>query len=319
MATMTTGTNAQMLWSYYNRNLLETLYKKLQMYPLGEKTTLPETYGTEVKWLRYQRLNAATTPLTQGVPPSETSINTFNVTATINQYGAFIRYSDLLKATAIDRVTGANEVLAQQGAETIDTVIINELDGSTIPNQFANNKPNLANTGSTDVLTAKELLKAVITLKKNSVGTHTGNDYVSVIASACSGDVQNDTNIGSWVDLNKYIDPSKMRPFNGEMGKVYGCRILESQNISSTNVGTLGGATVYANYVFGSQCFGVVLLDGKSVEQFVKETGSAGSLDPINQVGTIGWKAKGFAAKYLGGSAVGTSDLGVRIRAGTQF
>lgn len=316
---MTTGTNPAMLWEYYNRNLLETLYKKLQFYPLGEKTNMPETYGTQAKWLRYQRLNSATTPLTQGVPPSETSINTFNVTATINQYGAFIRYSDLLKATAIDRIEGANKVLAEQGAETIDTVIINELDGSTIPNQFANNKPNLANTGATDVMTAKEILKAVVTLKKNLVGPHTGSDYVSVIHSACTGDVQNDTNIGSWVDLNKYIEPSKMRPFTGEMGKVYGCRVLESQNISSTTAGTLGGATVYANYVLGSQCFGVVLLNGKSVEQFVKETGSAGSLDPINQVGTIGWKAKGFAAKYLGGAAVGTSDLGVRVRAGSQF
>lgn len=316
---MTTGTNAQMLWDYYSRNLLETLYKKLQMYPLGEKTTLPETYGTQAKWLRYQRLNAATTPLTQGVPPTETSINTFNVTANISQYGAFIRYSDLLKATAIDRVEGANEVLAQQASETIDTIIINELDGSTIPNQFANNKPNLANTGATDVMTAKEALKAVVTLKKNFVGPHTGNDYIGVIASPCTGDLQNDTNIGSWVDLNKYIDPSKMRPFNGEMGKVYGCRLLESNNMSSTNVGTLTNATVYANYVLGRQCFGVVLLDGKSVEQYVKETGSAGSLDPLNQVASIGWKSKGFAAKYLGGAAVGTSDLGVRIRAGTQY
>lgn len=289
------------------------------MYPLGEKTTLPETYGTQAKWLRYQRLPAATTPLTQGIPPTETSINTFNVTANINQYGTYIRYTDLLKATSIDRIEGANEVLAQQGAETIDSVILSELDGSTIPNQFANGKTSLATTGSTDVMTAKEILKAVITLKKNLVGPHTGNDYVGVVASACIGDIQNDTNVGSWVDLNKYIEPSKMRPFNNEMGKVYGCRILESQNITSTNIGTLLGATVYANYVIGSQCYGVVLLDGKSVEQFIKEPGSAGSVDPLNQIGTIGWKAKGFAAKYLGGSAVGTSDLGVRIRAGSQF
>jgi len=319
MATMTTISNPSMLWLFYSKTLLETLYKTLQFYPLGEKTNLPAGMGKQAKWLRYQRLAAATTPLTEGVPPTETAINTYNVTADIRQYGAYIRYSDELKLTAIDRIQGAYEVLAQQGAETLDSIIISELDGSTIPNQFANGKTSLATTGSTDVLTAKEILKSVITLKKAFVGPHTGNDYVGVIHSACSGDVQNDTNVGSWVDLNKYIDPSKMRPFNGEMGKVYGCRLLESQNLTSTTSGTLGSTTVYANYVLGSKCFGVVNLDGKSVEQFVKETGSAGAVDPLNQVGTVGWKAVGFAAKYLGGAAVGTSDLGVRIRAGSQF
>lgn len=291
----------------------------LQLYPLGVKTSLPKGYGTQVKWVRYSRLNASTTPLTEGVPPTETNLVTTNVTATVSQYGDFVKITDLLDMTAIDDVVkGALERLGKQGALTIDTLCRDELDGS-LPNQFCNNKTSLATTGVNDVFTAKEALKGVITLKKDLVGPHTGNDYIIVAHSAALGDMMNDTNIGSWVDLNKYIEPSKMRPFNGELGKVYGARVLESQNISSTTTGTLGGARVYSNLLLGSECFGVVNLDSEAVKTFVKPQGSAGSLDPLDQVGTVGWKALGFVAKYLGGTSAGTSDLGVRIRGGSAF
>lgn len=316
---MTTTTNAANLYLYYSKKLLTVLWETLQLFPLGMKTNLPKGFGTQVKWLRYSKLNAATTPLVEGVPPSDTNLTSQNVTATVSQYGNFVKISDLLETVAIDPIVdSALDLLGKQGALTLDTLIRNELD-TNMPNQFANNKASLATTGSSDVMTAKEILKGVVTLKKNLVGPHTGNDYVAVISSPSIGDMQNDTNIGSWVDLQKYIDPGKMRPFNGELGKVYSCRLLESQNISSTTSGTLGGATVYSNLLIGEECFGVVMLDGRSVQTFVKPVGSAGSLDPLNQVGTVGWKALGFVAKYLGGVANGTADRGLRIRAGSAF
>lgn len=319
MATMTTSTNSANLHLYYSKKLLSVLYEQLQLFPLGMKTNLPKGEGKQVKWLRYSKLSAATTALTESVPPTETSLTSQNVTATVAQYGNFVKISDLLETTAIDPVVdSALEILAKQGSLTIDTLIRDELD-SNLPNQFANSKANLAATGSSDVLTAKEILKAVITLRKNLVGPHTASDYVAVISPASSGDMQNDTNVGSWVDLNKYTDSNVSKAFNGEIGKVYGCRIMWSHNISSTTSGTLGSATVYSNLVLGEEPFGVVMLDGKSVQTFVKPVGSAGSLDPINQVGTVGWKSLGFVAKYLGGSSNGTADRGLRIRAGSSF
>lgn len=317
MSTMTTGTNSANLYYYYNKKLLTVFDQVLQMVPLGIKTAIPQGMGTLVKWLSYVRLNAATTPLVEGVPPTEENLTTFNITATVQQYGGWVKISDLLEQTAIDPVVdSALERLGKQGALTLDTLVLNEL-GSNLPNQFANNKPSLITTGSGDVLTSKEVLKAVVTLKKAFVYPHTGNDYVSVVHSACAGDMMNDTNIGSWVDLNKYIDPASKRPFNGELGKVFGCRVLESQNIQSTTTGTLGGATVYSNVVLGDECFGVVSLDKSNVQTFVKPQGSAGSADPINQVGTVGWKALGFAAKYLGGGS--GPDRGIQIRAGSAY
>jgi N4-gp56 family major capsid protein len=316
---MTTITNPQGVHTFYSKKLLSVLEQRLQMYALGVKAVLPRNSGNMIQWLRYQRLAPATTPLVEGIPPTENQLIQNSVIAAIQEYGDFVKISDLLEATAIDPVVeSALEHLGRQGALTLDTIIINELV-TTLPAQYANNKTSLATVGSSDVFTAKEILKGVITLKKNLVGPMVDDDYIVVAHSASLGDLMNDTNVGSWVDLNKYFDAAAKRPLKGELGKTYGARILESQNIPFTNVGTLGGATVYSNILLGEDAFGVVQLDGKSVQTFVKPVGSAGSLDPLNQVGTVGWKVLGFAAKYMGGVANGTSDLGVIIYSGSQF
>lgn len=319
MGTNTTATlPANLPSEYYRKVLLTVMDETLQFYPLGEKTSLPKNSGKVVKWLIYTKLSDATTALVEGVPPTDTALTTTNVTATVSQYGAYTKISDLLEATAIDPVVkSAMERMAKQASKTIDTLCRNELD-SNLPNQFANGKANLAATGSNDVLTSKEFLKAVITLQKNSVDPNTGSDYIGIIHPANKGDLMNDTNIGSWVDLNKYMDPGSKRAFNGEAGKVFETRILISQNISSTTSGTLGSATVYSCPVLGIEAFGVVSLDNKTVETFQKPAGSAGALDPLNQVGTVGWKSLGFVPKYLG-AVGGAADRGVRIRCGTAF
>lgn len=319
MATMTTITNPQGVHTYYSKKLLKTLELRLQLYRLGVKAVLPRNSGNIIQWMRYARLAVATTPLVEGVPPTENQLVQTNITAPIQEYGDYVKISDLLEATAFDPVVdSALEHLARQGAETLDTIIVNELV-TQLPAQYANNKTSLATVGVNDVFTAKEILKAVITLKKNLVGPMTDDEYVAIVHSASLGDLMNDTNVGSWVDLNKYFDAAAKRPLKGEVGKTYGTIILESQNIPSTVTGTLGGARVYSNIVLGEDAFGVVQLDGKSVQTFVKPVGSAGSLDPLNQVGTVGWKVLGFAAKYMGGVANGTADLGVIIYSGSQF
>ena len=319
MATNTTSTmSANLPSEYYRKVLLAVMDETLQFYPLGLKCPLPKNSGKVAKWLIYSKLSAATTALVEGVPPSDTALTTGNATATVAQYGSYTKISDLLEATAIDPVVkSAMERMGKQGALTIDTLCRNELT-TNLPNQFANGKASLAATGANDVMTAKEFLKAAITMKKNSVGPHTGQDYIAVVHSANLGDIMNDTNIGSWVDLNKYIEPGAKRAFVGEAGKVYSVRILESQNVSSTTSGTLSSATVYACPVLGEEAFGVVSLDSKNISTFVKPAGSGGSLDPLDQVGTVGWKALGFVPKYLG--AVNSApDRGVQIRAGSAY
>lgn len=86
----------------------------------------------------------------------------------------------------------------------------------------------------------------------------------------------------------------------GENGEAY---ILCSESVSSSiapgmrvypGEGAAGGLPVHATLVIGRDAYGVT--DPKSnLETIVKALGSAGSADPLNQRGTMGWKCHHLA------------------------
>lgn len=53
----------------------------------------------------------------------------------------------------------------------------------------------------------------------------------------------------------------------------------------------MSGRDVYATLVFGDNAFGTTSITGGGLEHIVKQLGSAGSADPLNQRASVGWKA----------------------------
>jgi N4-gp56 family major capsid protein len=51
------------------------------------------------------------------------------------------------------------------------------------------------------------------------------------------------------------------------------------------------GRDVYAAMVFGVNEYGTTEITGGGLELIVKQLGSAGTCDPLNQRATVGWKA----------------------------
>lgn len=59
----------------------------------------------------------------------------------------------------------------------------------------------------------------------------------------------------------------------------------------AANAGALG-RSVYCTLVIGENAYGVIDINGSgSIEHIIKQLGSAGTSDPINQRATVGWKA----------------------------
>jgi len=56
------------------------------------------------------------------------------------------------------------------------------------------------------------------------------------------------------------------------------------------------GIDVYATLIFGANAYGVTEIEGGGLETIVKQLGSGGSADPLNQRATVGWKATRCAA-----------------------
>lgn len=72
---------------------------------------------------------------------------------------------------------------------------------------------------------------------------------------------------------------------------------------SYSTVGSVSAAAtpVYNNFIIGQEAYGVVNLGSENGEFYVKPLGSAGSADPLNQRGSVGWQLP-FAARILNDS-----------------
>jgi N4-gp56 family major capsid protein len=79
--------------------------------------------------------------------------------------------------------------------------------------------------------------------------------------------------------------------------------------------GAANGDEVHATIIYGQDAFGLVKLGGKgkpNIQIIVKQLGSSGSDDPLNQRGTIAWKVPHFACAVL------QDDFIVRIEHGVS-
>ena len=59
------------------------------------------------------------------------------------------------------------------------------------------------------------------------------------------------------------------------------------------------GRDVYATLIIGDDAYGVTEITGGGLEHIVKQLGSAGTADPLNQRGTAGWKATKAAVRLV--------------------
>ena len=88
--------------TYYSMILLARLLPSIPMNGQGLKGTIARGQGTTIQWRYLAPFARATTPLTEGSPPSETAMVWTKVEATTQQYGAWTKISDLAMSQAID-------------------------------------------------------------------------------------------------------------------------------------------------------------------------------------------------------------------------
>ena len=133
-----------------------------------------------------------------------------------------------------------------------------------------------------DVLTVDDIKKAVRTLKMNKAKPINGS-YVAIIDPEVAYDLMKDK---EWIDVKTYSDPKGI--YTGEIGKLYGVRFVETTEAVTFKESS---NTVHSTLVLGADAYGITSIDGGGLTNIVKQLGSAGSADPLNQRSTSGWKA----------------------------
>lgn len=279
---------------FYDRVLLERLLPNLVFYKYGQKKPLPKHEGGTINFRRFNSLNPATTPLTEGQPGDGSNLSISQVVATPLQYGDYGTFTDKVDLIGIDPVlTESSQVFGEQAANTVDQVIASTIFAGTNV-LYTSATPGRNNIGANDVITGTHIRRAVRTLKRNNVKPLEGGFYIGFIHPDVAYDIMSDS---LWQDVSKYNGGQAI--IEGEIGKIHGVRFIET-----TNAMTWANSSeidVYGTLIIGKEAYGITDVESQGAgkpELIVKPRGSAGTADPLNQISSIGWKCF-FAAVRL--------------------
>lgn len=375
---------------YYDRFAIKETKPNLIHDQFAVKKPIPAGNGKSIEFRKLAPLAKADTPLVEGVTPEGKKLVVTTITATVEQYGDFIPYTDVLQLTTVDDlVVEGLELLSAQAGVTLDTVTRNVINaGSNVSYASVYDATTKTETKcysrytltADNKLTVREIKKGVTKLKKANAPKIEGS-YVGIIHPCISEDLQNDP---EFIDAHKYAAPENL--FAGEIGKIAGVRFVESSEakiFSGANLAsdsrtltvngavnaaksiTFSGGTVEANalkgrfilvngqrakvvsnttttitvsenitcadkaviypgeggaegcsvfscLLIGKGAYATTEIESGGLQTFVKQLGSGGTTDPINQRSTVGWKA-GKVSEIL------IDNYMVRIECGSSY
>ena len=277
--------------TFYDRTLLESAKPNLIHSQFGQKRPIPKNGGKKIEFRRYGALPKALTPLTEGVTPDGRKLTVTAVEAEVHQYGDYVALSDVLDLTAIDNnVLEATKAIGNQAGLTLDTITRNILQAGTnvqyCPKVGASGTTAVTSRADIDAtckLTVDEIKKAVATLKANNVPKISGS-YVAIIHPYAAYDLMSDP---AWEEMHKYTTSDNM--YEGEIGRIAGVRFVESSEALIVKTST--NPAVFCTLVLGENAYGITEVTGGGLKTIIKQLGSAGTADPLDQRSTVGWKA----------------------------
>lgn len=304
MAAQTTSGLSQEMSTYYEKKFLARAEYSYIYNQGAQMRDQPANEGKTVNFTRHTPLATVTSALTEGSNPSEVNLSATTVTAALAEYGNSVRISRFLSLTGIDANNKEKiEVVGQNMGETLDELTRNEIfTGATV--QLATGNALLTDIGATDVLTVLELRRAVRTLKKNKALRY--QDGVAPWMGKLSPDTSFDlTGDSAFINADIY-DNGATKMYNGELGKLYGVRLVESPN-AKTESSTV---TVYSNFIHGDQAFGCINLVGDKPQVYIIPHTQIDSGNPAGRFSLVSWAAS-YVCKTLNAGWLVNIKVGV--------
>ena len=285
--TLLPGLSAEMK-TFYDMTLIDEAQAALVHDQFGQKRPIPKNGGKTIEFRKFAALTKALTPLVEGVTPDGKGLTVSTITATVNQYGDYITQSDVLELTSLDNtILEATKLLGRQAGLTLDTIVRNVMQSGTnvtyCPKVAADGVETAVTSrealDNTSQLTVKVLQQVVAKLRAQNTPTINGK-YVAIIHPYVAYDLMRDP---EWIDAHKYAKPDNL--YEGEIGEVAGIRFVQ------TSEAKIYAGGVFGTLVFGEGAYGVTEITGGGLQTIVKQKGSAGTADPLDQRSSVGWKA----------------------------
>jgi N4-gp56 family major capsid protein len=316
-----TGVIPPVVQTYFDRKLLARALPLLVHSRVAERRSLKQKSGNTIVFRRLEPLGLATVPLVEGVPPSGKKVSHTDINVRIQQYGDYVTVADLIKAT-IDHplLNDYSKLLGEQAAQTIDVLMREEANAGT--NVFyggtaASRAQLTTTTHKVDAGLLDRMINALFNanasrftemvtagVKVSTVGirpafwviTHPDvvrtleglTEYTPVVEYASQGPVM-EAEVGAWRELRFLASSGGTGDAQGGAKVFRGGGGTVSGDVKSTS----GNADVYSILAFAEGAIAAVPLEGMSLENIIKPIGSGGPSDPLNQIGTSGWKHTG--------------------------
>lgn len=293
--------------TFYDKNLIRLAEPAMIHDQFGQKRPIPGGNGKVIEFRKFNALPAvpADRLLVEGITPDGQNYGVTAITAVVHQYGGYITTTDMLNLTAYDNnMQEIMKLLSSQAGRVSDT-ITRDILHTGLNVMYAGGAEDQDDITADDVLTIEDLKKAVRLLKRVNAET-IQDSYVAIVHPDTVYDLMNDS---EWIDANQYAGSGAI--FKGEIGKMYGVRFVENTQ-AKISINETTEIPIYGTLVLAANAFGVTSINGGGIETIVKQLGSGGTADPLNQRATAGWKLN-KTAKIL------TEEYMVRIEHAASF
>ena len=284
--------------TFYDKALIQEAAPNLIHDQFGQKRPIPKNGGKKIEFRKYASMPKALTPLTEGVTPDGRKLSVTTVEAEVSQYGDFVCLSDVLDLTAIDNnALEATRVMGRQAGMTLDTVTRNVLQSGTnvyycppvAEDGTVGTQPTDRTQLTKDCKLTVAVVKRIASLMKAANAPKINGHYICILHPYAAYDLMNDP---KWEQMHQYCKPEEM--YEGEIGRIAGVRFVESSEAAvytGAENDCPDGLAVFGCLFIADGAYGVTEVTGGGLQTIIKQLGSAGSADPLNQRSTIGWKA----------------------------
>ena len=304
-------------------NLLKRAMPYMMLERFGQAYPIPKNNTKTAKWRRYFMAGAtgsnsgnagdfsvplATTPLTEGVTPIGSTLENKDYTVTLQQYGDFLEFTDVIMDTHEDfppLLREMTDILGEQAAHTIETLRFNVLRAGT--NVFYANGAARTAVNTPVTLTLQRRItrslkrqnaKPITSMVASTVRYNTQPIEAAFIA-LCHPDVENDIrDLSGFISVKQY--GSNVEAMEGEIGSVEDVRYVRSTvfeawedggGVAGSMLSTTGtSADVYPILYLARDAYGIVPLRGKEAVEVMVVQPKATNTDPLAQRGTAAWK-----------------------------
>lgn len=293
---------------YAVAKMLATAKNQLVLERFGMVQAAPKNTGLLIKWRRPIKFAAATTPLVEGVTPSPNQLAYEDVSTTIQQYGSWVPFTDVIVDTHEDpNLQVISSQCGEQAALTKERIVWGVLRGGTNVIRAG----GAATRGDVSAVFDLDDIRAAVRVLKNNhaekltkvlkastnIATEPVNaSYVALAHTNMEADFR-DTD--TFTPVHQYSSGGAISEF--ELGRVEEVRVILTNHLEpfygagSTSIsGVLNNGTnvdVYPIVILGKDAFAVTPLAGSSVNMGVRNPKmAAGDTDPLGQRGYVAWK-----------------------------